>query len=42
VVEGTLSLRPDILVTIKPYSAGQETPAAAENKPKADAAKSGK
>ncbi|MFH0997293.1 MAG: efflux RND transporter periplasmic adaptor subunit [Pseudomonadota bacterium] len=42
VVEGTLSLRPDLPVTVKPYSAGQEAPATAENKPKADAAKSGK
>jgi len=42
VVEGTLSLRPNTLVTVKPYSAGQEAPAAAENKPKADVAKNGK
>jgi membrane fusion protein, multidrug efflux system len=42
VVEGTLSLRPDLLVTVKPYSAGREAPAAADDKPKADAAKAGK
>ena len=42
VVEGTLSLRSDILVTAKPYSDSREVPAAADNKPKANAAKSGK
>ncbi|RPJ03861.1 MAG: efflux RND transporter periplasmic adaptor subunit, partial [Deltaproteobacteria bacterium] len=42
VVEGTLSLRPDTLVTVKPFSADREAPAAADNKLKADAAKSGK
>ncbi len=43
VVEGTLSLRPGIPVTAKPYSAGQKAPAAAaDNQPKADTAKTGK
>ncbi len=42
VVEGSLSLRPDVLVTVKPYSAGREAPVAADNKPKTDAAKAGK
>jgi membrane fusion protein, multidrug efflux system len=42
VVEGTLSLRPDLLVAVKPYSAGREAPAAADDKPKTDAAKAGK
>lgn len=42
VVEGTLSLRPDIPVTVKPYSAGREAPADAGKKPKTDAAKAGK
>ena len=42
VVEGSLSLRPDILVTVKPYSASQDAPSAADNKPKANAAKAGK
>ncbi|MBI5589903.1 MAG: efflux RND transporter periplasmic adaptor subunit [Deltaproteobacteria bacterium] len=42
VVEGTLSLRPDMLVTAKPYSASREMPAAVDNKPKADAVKAGK
>ena len=42
VVEGTLSLRPGIPVSVKPYAAVREAPAAADNKPMADAAKAGK
>lgn len=42
VVEGTLALRPDLPVVVKPYSAGAEALPAVETKPETDAAKAGK
>jgi membrane fusion protein (multidrug efflux system) len=42
VVEGTLALRSDLPVVVKPYSAGAEASSAVETKPKTDAAKAGK